>query len=233
MSKLAVSCDLDDTIMPNHFNYELAKDNVSSKILENRKDLDKSEVIDKINEFDKKRHRKNGITKERFANGLVDAVKYYVDNYTEDLIDYAYSEGMRPMKSPKEYNNVGTYDHWSEFAKIMNKVATHTVLTTAGIEDVQKNKIDGLGLESHFNELNIVDSGCKDEPLRRLNNEFESVIHIGNSLHSDIKPAEEVGIDAIHIKNSDWLGDYKIKNNSNVWQVDNLIQAANILENKY
>jgi FMN phosphatase YigB (HAD superfamily) len=82
-------------------------------------------------------------------------------------------------------------------------------------------------------EVNIVDSDCEDEPLKRLNNKFDDVVHIGNSLRSDIKPAEKVGIDAIHIKNSDWIGDYEIKNNSNVWQVDNLIQAANILENKY
>lgn len=233
MNKVAVSCDLDDTIMPNHFNYEKAKDNVCNIILDHNNNLDKEDILEKINEFDMKRHRKNGITKTRFANSLVDCVDYFIKDCSENIRNKAYSEGMRPIKSPEEYNKVGTYDGWPEFAEVMNDVSDYTVLITVGVRDVQNNKISGLGLKSHFNSVHIVDSGGKQNPLSDLSDKYDKVVHVGNSLQSDIKPADDADVDAIHIKNSDWLGDYEPSDSMNLWEANSLIEASRILRENY
>lgn len=233
MNKLAISCDLDDTIMPNHFSYTEAKNNVAKRIIKDNPDLTKGEIINKIDNNDIKRHRENGITKDRFANALIDTVEFYYDDCTEEVREFAQIEGMRPVKTPDEYNNVGKYDGWNILKDTIDELADIKVLITAGAKSVQDNKIDGLNIRDYFNTIHIVDSGKKSKPLEDLSYKYETVVHIGNSLESDIKPAEKVGINAIHIQTSDWRSDYDVKNNSKVWKTENLDGASAILKNKY
>lgn len=74
------------------------------------------------------------------------------------------------------------------------------VLFTAGDEKVQWKKIRSLGLEHRFGRVRIVPVKTAVEfrnLLAQENARPEDAIMIGNSLRSDILPAQEVGITTI------------------------------------
>lgn len=84
----------------------------------------------------------------------------------------------------------------------LRKLAPHyrLVLFTAGDEGVQRRKIRTLGLHRKFDRIVIVPVKTADEfraLLAREQVKPVDMIMVGNSLRSDIQPAQETGIAAI------------------------------------
>ena len=78
-------------------------------------------------------------------------------------------------------------------------------LVTTGFLQLQQSKIDGMNIAQDFKEIHIIDPAAsaktkKDiftEIIQRNNYTVDEVLVIGDDLHSEIKAAQELGIDAI------------------------------------
>lgn len=78
-------------------------------------------------------------------------------------------------------------------------------LVTTGFKNLQQSKIDKLNISSDFLEIHIVDPAQssrtkKDifrEIVQRRNYQTTDVLVVGDDLHSEIKAANELGIDAV------------------------------------
>lgn len=78
-------------------------------------------------------------------------------------------------------------------------------LVTTGFIKLQQSKIKGMGIEQDFKEIHIVDPATshktkKDvfaEIIYRNAYQLAEVLVVGDDLHSEIKAAKELGIDAV------------------------------------
>lgn len=230
-STFAVSVDLDDTLIPTHFLFENAKDKFVTLIQsEVEEDVSASEILEVLEQIDLEHHESMGITKDRFALSMLEASRELLNEPSDVVKNEAFEIGMSPIKSVEEYQNIGVLDGYSEFCAMVEEVKDHSELVTVGDREVQYNKIEAFNLRDKFDTVSVVDSGHKSDPLTRMKEEYDIVVHIGNSLKSDIKPADELGISAIYVDNSDWLGDYTPQNeDSTIYSVDSLVEAKDKL----
>ena len=76
-------------------------------------------------------------------------------------------------------------------------------LVTSGFELFQWSKIKGLRIENDFKEIHIVDLSNNTKKnvfadiIRRHSYQISDVIVVGDDMHSEIKAATELGIDAV------------------------------------
>jgi putative hydrolase of the HAD superfamily len=81
------------------------------------------------------------------------------------------------------------------------------ILYSAGHQATQRRKARETDTEHYFDEIWITHRKDGDDLLRRLeaaNVPLEDTIMIGNSLKSDVTPALNAGIKAIHFDNTTW-----------------------------
>jgi putative hydrolase of the HAD superfamily len=70
---------------------------------------------------------------------------------------------------------------------------------------MQQSKVDGMGLQHDFLEIHIVDPTTSNQTkkevfldiVQRHGYAKEEVLIVGDDLHSEIKAAQELGIDAV------------------------------------
>ena len=78
-------------------------------------------------------------------------------------------------------------------------------LVTTGFPNMQQSKVDRMGLQKDFKEIHIVDPSTSNKTkkdvfadiLLRHQYAKEDVLVIGDDLHSEIKAAQELDLDAI------------------------------------
>jgi putative hydrolase of the HAD superfamily len=78
-------------------------------------------------------------------------------------------------------------------------------LVTTGFRCMQQSKVDGMGLQHDFLEIHIVDPTTSNQTkkevfldiVQRHGYAKEEVLIVGDDLHSEIKAAQELGIDAV------------------------------------
>lgn len=228
MSEIAISCDLDDTLAPDQVHYEKAKDELAYLIQDNGCGMSKDEIIEYLDEIDGENYEKIGVTKTRFARSCHQtAVELVGTSIAQD----AWQIGRSVFMTEEEYGEIGTFDGFKCLVDVVNK-SSHSVVVTAGVKDVQERKIKGTDLQEHFDNVKIVTSGSKKDVLDSLNDEFDTVVHIGNSVRSDIKPAQNAGINAIHVDTKDWLADSD-DDMPDVWSVNCLYECSNLLQEEF
>lgn len=189
--------------------------------------MSEEDIINHLDDIDYKNYERMGITKTRFAQSCHQTA---LDLVGESIAEESWRIGKSVFMSADKYNEIGTFEGFENLINSINK-ATHTVVVTAGIEEIQEKKIEGLNLRNHFDSVQIVNSGGKKEVFNNLKNQFDSVIHIGNSIRSDIRPAEEVGIKSIHMNRKDWLAN-ESTDTPNVFSTSCLDECAEICENE-
>jgi putative hydrolase of the HAD superfamily len=78
-------------------------------------------------------------------------------------------------------------------------------LVTTGFRNMQQSKVDRMGLQHDFLEIHIVDPSTSNKTkkdvfadiVQRHGYAKEDVLIVGDDLHSEIKAAQELGIDAV------------------------------------
>ncbi len=87
------------------------------------------------------------------------------------------------------------------------------ILYTAGNVEVQWAKIDDTSMRELFDDVWITSRKDGTDLLRRLESAhipLDGTIMVGNSIKSDVLPALEAGIKAIHFDNATWAYEDKV-----------------------
>ncbi|MEH7610804.1 HAD family hydrolase [Gottfriedia acidiceleris] len=105
-------------------------------------------------------------------------------------------------------------------------VASMTILTL-GEKDVQTKRVMDTGLVQHFD--NVFITSKKDiNTYVELNEKLSNPVMIGNSLRSDIVPALDAGMKAIHIIRDSWSYD-EIEHNHRIEGIKSLVEIKLLL----
>ena len=104
----------------------------------------------------------------------------------------------------------GTIKPFDDYKEVSN-LPVKKFLVTTGFVKLQQSKIRGMGIEQDFIEIHIVDLTTSDKTkkdvfadiIQRHDYHISDVLVIGDDLHSEIKAAQELGIDAILYDKSD------------------------------
>jgi putative hydrolase of the HAD superfamily len=118
-------------------------------------------------------------------------------HFSEDLT----SKCIEVLKEISYNDPIEPYDDYVHIQRLSHD----KFLVTTGFRKMQQSKVDQLGLARDFKEIHIIDPTTtkqlkKDvfaEILHRHGYAKEDLLIIGDDLHSEIKAAQELGIDAL------------------------------------
>lgn len=210
MNMTVVSVDLDDTLIPTGHHYDMAIEELAD-YLHDTYDIPKQEVRDVQHQIDYNLLEQHGLEMGRFPDSFVQTLEYFVEYPSEQEKEIVRSFGHEVFKSENEYAEIGFIDGAEEMIETLSDISSELHLVTVGDEDAQWPKIEALGLEDTFTDIHIpgYEEG-KGSVIQDIKSNYpmEHVYHIGNSLSSDVKPAIELGANAVYVpynEEDDWL----------------------------
>jgi|TARA_B100001971_G_scaffold205787_1_gene223712 HAD superfamily hydrolase (TIGR01549 family) len=182
------------------------------------------EVVISSSVFD---NPENGINKITYrfridSYNIVDDLLNIEDLLTKENNDYLFH-------IMKEINvELSCYDGIIEMLEELKENSSiNTGVVTNGVPEIQKNKMQCLGIEEYFNQtIYAKELGSEkpnylpfEEALDRLEVEPESALYVGDHPLNDIKPANELGMDTLwidHLNNDDIVSTYRITDANNL-----------------
>jgi len=179
MRKKALILDLDNTIYP----VSSIGETLFAPLFELiEKDKHVSDRIDEI---------KNEVMRRPFQT----VAKEF--NFSEELSN----KGIEILKGISYKGKIEPFEDY----KIIRELPIDKFLVTAGFTKMQQSKVDSMQLQRDFKEIHIIDSTTtkkvkKDyfiEIVERNRYNKSEVMIIGDDLHSEIKAAQELAIDAV------------------------------------
>ncbi|MBU7595707.1 hypothetical protein [Metabacillus halosaccharovorans] len=232
--------DLDDTLIHCNKYFKETIDSFTDYIINwfGLSLVEKSKIKEKQYEFDMIEIKKCGLTHHGFIQSLINTYKFFSSEsgrkhyQLEEKVIYDLGMSLFKNKHYELYQNIlPTLIKLSKFHNLY--------IYTAGNTDVQLNKIESNNLTEIFPQKNIIIVLQKNvEILSKILIEREisknNTWIIGNSLKSDILPALEVGINAIHIPAEvEWEYNKVTMETtpSNLYFASNFAEIHNILNN--
>ncbi|WCK53784.1 HAD family hydrolase [Aneurinibacillus sp. Ricciae_BoGa-3] len=196
--------DLDDTLSYCNKYFELVINKFIDQMLVYFKDyaLTREEIRKKQLEIDLASIDQNGLTSHRFPDSFVQTYKHYCTSLGRGTVsaemDFLCELGESVFKIKVE-----PLPSMYETLQQLVKEGHELYLYTGGDEENQCRKINQLELSTFFHH-NIFISIHKDTKalkhvLDTIQADPKNTWMIGNSLRTDIKPALELGINAVHI----------------------------------
>ncbi|MBP0902641.1 HAD family hydrolase [Mariniflexile gromovii] len=179
MNKKAIILDLDNTIYPVSSIGEVLFSPLFQLILESGAHAEEFDLI------------KKDIMRKPFQKV---ASEY---NFSKKLFE----EGMNLLQETKCTMKMSVFEDYNEFKNISLK----KFLVTTGFTKMQNSKVAQLGIINDFEEIHVVDPQLSDKTkkdvfvdiLTRFKFDLSDVLVIGDDPNSEIKAAQELGIDAI------------------------------------
>jgi putative hydrolase of the HAD superfamily len=120
--------------------------------------------------------------------------------------DYGFSESLtnQSIAILKELAYEGKIEPFEDYA-LVQQLPVDKFLVTTGFKKMQQSKINQMGLGNDFKEIHIVDpsttSQVKKDVFAEIQHRYgfapEELLVVGDDLHSEIKAAHELGIDAV------------------------------------
>lgn len=198
--------DLDDTLIPTVQFYKDAQRQLAEYLKETT-DTDDSvqTIMDEQEAIDQQMYEQIGVTEDRFKEACMYTTGRYVEKTDTDpaAINYQKIEdiGMYPINDFSADSFLPGAEQALEYVQEQD---VETVLLTKGIPSMQEPKIEAMGLEEYMDDINIVSD--KQDYFSELDGTEHWMI--GNSLSSDIRPALEEDVGAIHVEEGDtWAAD--------------------------
>lgn len=105
-------------------------------------------------------------------------------------------------------------------------------LYSGGDIEIQMEKVSNLELASYFNAIHLVDrktTAQLDAILAEHNLHPDDTWMVGNSIRSDVNPALQLGLRAIHLHSSSWEYDAEDITAGRVWHAAKLIDIPTIV----
>lgn len=120
--------------------------------------------------------------------------------------DYNFSEELTEKCTAflKELTYNGKIEPFDDY-QFLRELAIDKFLVTTGFFKLQQSKIEGMKLTQDFKEIHIVDPSTSDRTkkdvfgdiMQRHNYQPSDVLVVGDDLHSEIKAAQALGIEAV------------------------------------
>ncbi|MDE1151323.1 MAG: HAD family hydrolase [Micavibrio sp.] len=198
----AVMFDMDNTLLETQVLYEDA--HVELAQLVNRfGTFPEKDVVETLRAFEVDLFTHFGYGKEMLPQAFENTLLKLVPNATDALVDEA--RGLAYNVYAREAQlKAGAVEAVTELSKHFR-----LFLVTAGDDDVQQGRIAKLAFAHLFEEIYIVpekDRAVFEHVLAKAGLKPADAVMIGDSLRSDVHPALEAGMSAIHINAQNWAG---------------------------
>jgi putative hydrolase of the HAD superfamily len=193
--------DADDTLWETEIYYEQCIADFGE--LMGSMGFDRAEAERTVDEVERERVPLVGYGPQEFSHNLVLAYERLCERYgqpiREDVSSTVWEMGQLVLQPPIEF-----LDGVTETLPWLSR-RFRLLLLTKGDREVQVGKLERSGLAHHFAGVHVVQEK-DDEVLRELMTDYglqpETTWMVGNSPRSDINPALEAGIGAVHIPHS-------------------------------
>ena len=193
--------DADDTLWETEIYYEQCISDFGE--LMGSFGFDREEAERTVDEVERERVPLVGYGPHEFSRNLVLAYERLCERYGqptgEDVSSTVWEMGQLVLEPPIEF-----LDGVTETLPWLGE-RFRLFLLTKGDQEVQVSKLERSGLAHHFEGVHVVQEK-DDEVLKGLMVDYglqpEMTWMVGNSPRSDINPALEVGIGAVHIPHS-------------------------------
>lgn len=140
--------------------------------------------------------------------GQIDKIRHEIMRRPFQMVakDFNFSQELT-AKGTELLSNIrveGKIEAFSDY-EIARILPQDKFLVTTGFTKMQQSKVTGMKLEKDFREIHIVDPSSSNKTkkdvfediIKRHHYEKQDVLVIGDDLHSEIKAALELGIDAV------------------------------------
>lgn len=208
---IVVCVDLDDTLIHTSSDYTEAISEGAEKLYEwyPAEFEDEEEVVQFIRDVDYELIEKYGVSPERFVEGFRESLRRASDGaFTDEQMEVMEELGGYPHKSEEEYRERGFIHGAQDMLRALSSLSEELHLVSSGIESLQYRKVRALELEEWFDEFHILPEADKSSVFQQLDNEGMVVVHIGNSVTSDIESAIDAGVRSVYVSDElDWLSD--------------------------
>lgn len=224
LASTAVTIDLDGTLLlGTQADYDEARQAFADQLANQFDHVSVDDALETQREYSGALLDEYGLSKERFPEACVRAATDLADPST-DFQAFLRSVGEAAFKSQQTYADRGLADGADELFATATARANVSILT-AGDSEIQQRKLDALSIPDSV-DARIVGLGEKADTLTALLNEYDRVIHIGNSASSDVGAAAAAGADCIYVPNEEWRDDDIDRNGIGHFRVaDNLVEA--------
>ncbi len=204
MNQQTLILDLDDTLI--HCNkYFVESRNRFANVMKKwfkSKSLSKQEILQKQSDIDIKGVEQHGLHSSLYTQSLVATYRYYCEKFGRKMkgaeIDQVEKIGQSVFQ-----RKVKPFPYMYEILDTLQAEGHQLSLFTGGDKINQYRKVTQLGLTDYFEERIFIfeykNTATLQQLLNKINADKKNTWMIGNSLKTDIKPAIELGINAIHI----------------------------------
>ncbi|NYE08483.1 putative hydrolase of the HAD superfamily [Bacillus niacini] len=202
MNQQTLILDLDDTLIHCNKYFEQAKNEFVKKIKEWIKTPSDEEIKQKQLEIDLKSVEIHGLLSEKFPETLIATYFYFCQKYRKGIkaneVEQVRTIGRRVFETEVE-----PLPYMYDVLNQLQQDGHQLYLFTGGDVKNQTRKIRQLALEPYFQERVYISQHKNSKALQKVINKIpankNSIWMIGNSLKTDIMPAIELGLNAIHI----------------------------------
>ncbi|WP_026575441.1 HAD family hydrolase [Bacillus sp. UNC438CL73TsuS30] len=236
MKQQTLIMDLDDTLIHCHKYFQAAR-NSFSNLLKGWFDVPThEEIIQKQLEIDLKCVEMQGLHSSVFPESLVRTYWYFCRKYKRKIRNKD-EDRVRKIGQNVFQQKAQPFPYMYEVLDQLLKDGHQLFLFTGGDVTNQSRKITQLDLEPYFSSGIFIFEQKNTETLLKVLNKIKSdkrtTWMIGNSLKTDIMPAIELGINAIHIPAKfEWsynIVDIDITPNGTFAELESLLQLPDYL----
>lgn len=222
--------DGDDTLWESQERYDRVKEDFRS--LMDNQEMGFPGLVEHLDQIDARRAESSlGLSRERFLESLLITYGYCCGRFEESWdmdIENQIRQSWLDLSEPPQL-----YSYTQKFLSSIRNTF-NTILVTSGDRENQIDKLESHGKEflDHFCAVHVVpkkDPSILREILESADLEPKRTWMVGNSLRSDINPAMEVGIHAIHLSRKTWEFEQEDPRDSSFSVAQNLEDAETLL----
>jgi putative hydrolase of the HAD superfamily len=240
MNQQTLIMDLDDTLIHCNKYFEQSKMEFIELIKNWFITIPVEKIKQKQLEFDLKSVAEHGLDSSKYPDTLVSTYLYFCRKYGKGIkVDEM--ELIRKVGQSVFEIEVEPYPYMYEVLSKLREDGHRLYLFTGGDKRNQMRKITQLGLQAFFNDRIFIfehkNSKALEQVLKKIDSDHRFTWMIGNSIKTDIKPALELGINAIHIPSKiEWsynIVDIDINPRGTLSELPSLLQLPDFLSEHY